>query len=174
MQLVVRLSEVVKKLGSRMRLLLVESVIAISLSSCISFGQVQVDSISSPGEVDTWYLSATAGDRLVVRMSRTSGGTDPQLSVLRPDSSQLCSGSTTESLLELYCPTDATGMHSIRASDLGGDETGNYCMYLQRSVNPEGAMDIFYGTSLAVNLSEPCRLNAYRFGGLPADLVLVT
>ena len=100
----------------------------------ITFGQTVQCSIVTPAEADTYTFAATAGDKVLVRMSRASGNVWPGVRVYAPDASKVCeqtSGGTAEIA---SCTLPATGTYSILAYDsFDGTLTGNYDLYLQRS-----------------------------------------
>lgn len=51
----------------------------------LQFGQVVSADIGALGEEDTYTFAGVPGDRVLLRMSRTSGTLDPQMRVFRAD-----------------------------------------------------------------------------------------
>ena len=56
----------------------------------IDFGQTLSGSIITPAEMDTYTFSASAGDRVLVRMSKASGDLWPGVRIYSPDGTKLC------------------------------------------------------------------------------------
>jgi formylglycine-generating enzyme required for sulfatase activity len=107
----------------------------------IAYGQTRSGSISTPAEMDTYTFAASAGDKVLVRMSKSSGTLYPGIRVYDPDGAKLCEvdGSYTAEIAS--CTLSTTGTYSILAFDGfghvgGGTSTGDYFLYLQRLNNP--------------------------------------
>ncbi|MGH9897132.1 MAG: IPT/TIG domain-containing protein, partial [bacterium] len=83
----------------------------------IQFGQVVSADIAALGEEDQYSFTGTAGDQVLLRMSRTSGTLDPQLRVFRADGTAVpnCSASTVFVTLELTCVLDGSGPYTLLA-----------------------------------------------------------
>jgi hypothetical protein len=108
----------------------------------ISYGGTLSGSIDAPDEVDIYSFTATAGDKVVVRMAVTSGALDPEITLYKPDNITLpCSayypfGGTAEIA---SCALPETDTYTIRAGDSGNTDTGSYNLFLQRLNNPGNA-----------------------------------
>lgn len=50
----------------------------------LDFGETVVGSISSRGETDSYTFSANAGDTVLIRMSKSSGGIRPEVRLYGP------------------------------------------------------------------------------------------
>ncbi|MDP2934923.1 MAG: hypothetical protein Q8O86_00335 [Dehalococcoidia bacterium] len=92
-----------------------------------------IGTIATAAQVLTYTIGATAGDRVLVRMSGTSGNVDPELRVYGPDGALVsgCSAYTNPGYVgpaEVLCSLSATGSHAILVGDYGGDDTGNYSL----------------------------------------------
>ncbi len=104
----------------------------------IAFGQTLGGSILLPAEADTYTFAAYAGDKVLVRMAKTSGTMWPGVRVYGPDGIKICdtNGSTTAEIAS--CTLTKTGQHAILAYDGNyGTATGNYNVYLQRLNSPQ-------------------------------------
>lgn len=71
------------------------------------------------GEKDCYTFFGDAGDQIRVNATVTSGTFNPDLEIIRPDGSSLCS----TIFAELPCALDATGTHTVIVDGLG---TGGY------------------------------------------------
>jgi hypothetical protein len=98
---------------------------------------------------------------------------DPDVTISRSDGSVLCTKSALTSPVELTCTLDATGEHAIIAADLGRDETGDYCISLQRMNGPAKVIPISYGSGRTNFIYVPCAIHAYAFNGAAGDRVAV-
>jgi hypothetical protein len=84
--------------------------------------------------MDTYTFSASAGDMVLVRMTKSSGNIWPGIAVYSPDGTKLCEtyGSSTAKIAS--CALPSTGTYSILAYDgFNGTYTGNYSLYLQQN-----------------------------------------
>ncbi len=138
----------------------------------LQFGAVISGSIDFAGDTDTYFLSGTAGDQVLVRIAATSGDLNPSVQVNRPDGTFLCSSSTTGSFIEVECPLGTSGTYTIF---VGGDETdtGTYILYLRRLNNPVNATPIAFGEILSGTIDPAIEMDAYTFSGTASDQILV-
>ncbi|HSQ17707.1 MAG TPA: PPC domain-containing protein, partial [Anaerolineales bacterium] len=102
----------------------------------ISFGETIQCSISSAGEIDTYTFDAVAGDKVLVRMSKSSGNIWSEINVYSPGGTGLCEDYIPATAEIISCNLPSTGTYSILAFDHLGDYTGDYYLYLQRLNNP--------------------------------------
>jgi hypothetical protein len=97
----------------------------------IGFGETIQCSISAAGEIDTFSFSANAGDRVLVRMSASSGSLSPGIRVQDTGSeAALCEGSGSPKAEVTGCNLPAVGTYYILADDTSGIGTGDYSLYL--------------------------------------------
>jgi len=121
----------------------------------ISFGETLSGSIGAAAEMDTYTFTASAGDVVLVRMSRAS------VSLYAPDGTKLCSDLN-------GCSLPSDGTYTILA---GG--TGDYDLYLQRLNDPGNAIPIAFGDTVSASIDLPAEMDAYTFVGASGDQVLV-
>jgi hypothetical protein len=86
-------------------------------------GSPHAGSIDVAAETDCYRFSASNGDHVRVRVSKTSGTLNPLVEVVRPNGTTLC-GPTTS--VDFNCTLDANGKHTILVRDAGGTATGGY------------------------------------------------
>ena len=97
----------------------------------LTFGTVVSGTLASPVEIHCYSFSGAVGDTVRLQMSRTSGGLDPTLEVLKDGILVTgCSDTTTGASLTFDCDIATSSTHTILASDGGADETGNYDLSL--------------------------------------------
>ena len=144
--------------------------------SSISFGQTIQCSIDSAGETDTYTFTASAGDKVLVRMSQASGTLYyPGVRVYSPTATKLCEETTTIDTAEIAsCTLPSAGTYSILAFDgLDGTHTGDYDLFLQRLNNPGNGVSIAFGHTLAGSIDTPAQADTYTFTASAGDKVLV-
>jgi hypothetical protein len=107
----------------------------------------------TPAEMDTYTFTASAGDKVLVRMSKSSGTLWPGITVYSPDGTKLCEtyGSSTAKIAS--CTLTSTGTYSILAYDgYYGTRTGDYSLYLQRN-NPGIPVPITFGVPQEIEVT---------------------
>ncbi|MGH2948878.1 MAG: hypothetical protein ACRDPC_21925 [Solirubrobacteraceae bacterium] len=126
-------------------------------------------SLATTGETDCWRLSGAAGDRVRVRVTKSSGALDPKTEVLRPDGTTRCSPTRDD---DLSCVLDRTGTHTILVRDSAGTFTGGYRLGLQRLNDPVGCSSLSYGTGAATgSLATTAETDCWRFTAGSANRV---
>lgn len=152
-------------------LFLAKETDAVTCPGTLSYGDTIDCSISSPGEIDSYTFSGASGERVFVRMTRTSGGINPQLAIKRPDGTQICAANTGSAYhAEITsCLLDVTGTLTVRAWAIGSG-TGNYRLYFQRSNGPVNAISSSYGST---HLASPSAgdVGWYTFSGTAGERV---
>jgi len=99
----------------------------------ITFGQTLAGSITTPAEMDTYTFAANAGDRVLVRMSFSSGDFWMGVRIYGPDGTELAEQYSPVTAEIADCQLPTTGTYSIVAYDgFEGTGTGEYYLYLQR------------------------------------------
>ena len=151
---------------------------AVTCPSGISYGETIDCSIDAAGETDSYTFAGSSGERVYVKMARHSGDVNPDITIKRPDGTQLCriTGSSSSRLAEGDCQLDATGTHTIVAADYGSNGTGVYSLHLQRTSDPVGTITpIAYGEALAADgLSlGAAEMDIYTFTGASGDRVFL-
>jgi hypothetical protein len=147
---------------------------ASGISAPISFGQTLCDAISSPAEIDSYTFLASAGDKVLVRMSRASGSVWAGIKVVSPGGVTLrqVANSPTAEIDTLTLPSNGT--YTILAFDgFNGTLTGDYCLFLQRLNNPGSAKPINFGQTATTSISNPAEMDTYTFSVAAGDRVLL-
>ncbi len=104
----------------------------------IGANQTLNGSISPAGDVDHYYYFGTAGQRLTLRMNRTSGSHDPYLELFSPSGFRLAfndnGGGGVNALINGYL-LPQNGMYQIRARSVN-NFTGNYQLITSTEAEP--------------------------------------
>jgi uncharacterized protein YdeI (BOF family) len=141
--------------------------------SGIGFGETIQCSILAAGEVDTYTFSASAGDKVLVRISKSAGDFWPGIQVYA-GGLKICENGSSTTAEIASCSLTSNGTYSIRVYDhWTGDYTGDYYLYLQRLNNPGTPTPIAFGQSLAGSILAPAQANTYTFAASAGDKVLV-
>jgi hypothetical protein len=143
-----------------------------------TFGQTLPGSITTPAEIDTYTFSATAGDKVLIRMSTSSGALYPGISVYAPDGTLLCDDDLLYTVEIESCALPATGSYSVLAFDgyghvAGGTSTGGYYIFLQRLNNPGNTVPFTFGQTLPGSIPTPTEMDTYTFSATSGDKLLV-
>ena len=142
--------------------------------SSIVFGETIQCSITTGAEADTYTFAATAGDKVLVRMSPAAGGTlFPDVRVYGPDAAKLCDEYSSGTAEIASCSLPSTGTYSILALDDFGTGTGGYELYLQRLNNPGNAVSGAFGHTLSGSITTGAEADTYTFAATAGDKVLV-
>ena len=111
-------------------------LVAIALCPpSMGFGETIQCSIDAAAEMDSYSFAANAGDKVLVRVSRTSGDLWPGIRVYSPgpDATKLCDASSPTTAEIASCTLPSTGTHTILVYDgFNGTHTGDYNLYLTR------------------------------------------
>lgn len=141
----------------------------------IGFGETIQCSISALGETDVYSFTASAGDRVYVRMTTSSGTVWPYVQIFKPDNTSVCGAVnvTNHQTVSTSCTLPVDGTYTVRSSDYNGVGTGDYYLYLQRTNNPGVPVSIDYGDTLAGSILTPAQYDTYTFSGNANDVVFV-
>jgi hypothetical protein len=96
----------------------------------IGFGETIQCSITSAGENDSYTFSASAGDKVVVRMSKSSGTLWPGIRIYGTDGTKVCEAISSITAEIASCTLPGTGTYTILAYDsYSGTYTGDYRLF---------------------------------------------
>ncbi|MEI7848786.1 MAG: hypothetical protein WCK35_23495, partial [Chloroflexota bacterium] len=139
----------------------------------ISIGQTLSASILTPAEADTYTFTVNAADKVLVRMSKSTGTIWPEIRIYGPDGTKLCQAYSTAAAEIASCTLSSAGKYSILAYDHFLTETGDYNLYLQRLNNPGGVRSILYGQTLPGSILSPAHAQSYSVIAVAGDKLLV-
>ena len=139
----------------------------------LTFGAAPtVGSISSAAEMDCFTFSGSAGDRVRIRMVKTSGtGFSPTQEEMRPNGTTKC---TPTGALDVTCALDYTGTHTILIEDSAGTNTGGYVVSVQLLNNPTGCTTLTIGAAVtSSSITANGQMKCFRFTDTAGDVVHV-
>jgi hypothetical protein len=97
----------------------------------LGFGQTFTNTLQFVAEFNTYTMTASAGARIKVRMTRLDGSFYPLLKLYSPTGGQLCAAFSSGSSAEISsCTMPSTGTYTILADDTYTSGTGSYAMDL--------------------------------------------
>ena len=102
----------------------------------INFGDAISTSIDFAAEMDTYTFSAVEGDKILIRIGKTSGTLDPELRLISPGRDELITGWDAIFNEINYILTE-NEEYKVLAGDYGGTCTGNYGITIFGSCDSE-------------------------------------
>ena len=135
------------------------------------------------GGLDSYTFTASANDKVIVRMSRTSGYyLNPEIRLYGPDGTQTCEAHASDgsvgqggsSYTEISsCTLTSDGTYTIIASDYKGNASGDYSLTLL-SLNAANATTIDCGQTASGSLDAIGEIDSYTFTADSNDAVVLT
>ena len=117
------------------------------------------------------FNSVSTTQRTRVRVAETSGSLVARDDVARPNGTTVC-GATTN--LDLTCPLDATGTHTIVVSDNSADQSGNYWIAIRRLDSTSGCTLLTFGAAPATGtIGAAAEMDCFRFSATAGDMVRI-
>jgi hypothetical protein len=149
-----------------------------SAQTYISFGETIQSSITNPGETDTYLFDALAGDKVIVCMATASLTLDPYLRLYDPDSVLPIQEGFRDPGPGSACVAatlSKTGTQRVVAGDygMGGTETGDYGIYVQRLNNPSVASPLSFGEIISTSLTQVGEVDTFVLDASEGDIVLL-
>ena len=114
----------------------------------VSFGTTYTGTITQLGQYDPYTFSASANDRIFIRLS-SEWGYYPRIKVKNPDGSllqQTTSYSSYSTELHITCPVG--GLYTVEVGDWEGDSYGQYGVFFQRTNTPGNAVSLSPGQTI--------------------------
>jgi hypothetical protein len=146
-------------------------------AATINFGNTLPASIDFTAELDAYTFSASAGDKVIARMSLASSGLQfsPRLQIFRPDGSQTCLAQSNgyEKFMELLCPLDTSGTYTLIGGDRFGRGKSAYGLHLQRTNAPGGSLPISFGATTTSTIDVVGKRITYTVAANNGDSLLV-
>jgi len=158
---------------------LVPVVVLLALAACTPGDNLHIDdpisgSITDPNFNDLYRFTASANDRLRIRVLRNSGSGDPEVFVRDPAGTQVCHGATTDALLEVAsCGPLVAGTHTFTVQDAGHDEPLEYVLYIQRLARGPSSGALSDGQTVSGTITERVRSEVFSWSATDDDLVRV-
>ena len=139
----------------------------------ISFGETIQCSIAVGGERDTYTFTATANDKILARMIRTTGTFAPEIKVFNVHGVEVCGNYNSPIAGFSGCQLADSGTYTLMAFEsFNRTNTGTYSLYLQRLNNPGRALPIGFGQTLSGTIDPGGEFDTYTFTAAANDKIL--
>ncbi|MBN2099421.1 MAG: hypothetical protein JW753_07480 [Dehalococcoidia bacterium] len=141
-------------------------------ATAIGFGQTISTSLTLYAEMDSYTITANAGDALLVRIAEPTGSLYPEIRLYGPDGA-LLQTVYAGTLVEISQSLPTTGQYTILAGDHYGYYSGNYGLFVQRTNDPGNTAAIGFGQTIAASTALYAEMDSYTFAANAGDAVLV-
>ena len=142
-----------------------KAVTGCSSTVALNFGAAPTGgAIVAPGEKDCFTFTGTLGDRVRIRVAKTSGTLGTLQTLFDLNSAPSCGGAS--KVTELNCSLNVAGTTTwtITVQDAAGTRTGNYAIAIQRLNNPVGCTAISSGAApTTASISSAAEMDCYTF-----------
>jgi hypothetical protein len=140
----------------------------------ITYGATLSGSLAQAAETHAYSFSATAGERIITRMSDNSNTFTPEFRVIDPAGVQVGDHHASDVAEINQFELPQTGTYALLVMDNGGTQWGDYNLHLQRLNAPVGATTISYGQTLTNALFSAATTVAFTFTVTAGDIVTAT
>lgn len=146
------------------------SLWAQSCPAILSFGAAAQCTLSAAAEVDQFTFTAQAGDRLIIRASRTSGTLQPRLRLRTSQGGLVGEAASYSAIAELDGVTlTADDTYTLFLDDRQGFGTGAYAVSMQRLNGLAQPSPMPFGETRSATLLVGGELDAYSLSGRQGD-----
>jgi len=130
--------------------------------------------IGNLAETDAYTLNGTVGDIFVLQMKGIEANFDPRLEIYDPQGSLMASGKIANKLLRIdTLKITESGLYTILVMDWGGNDTGFYNIFLQRTFNVPNAAILEYNSTISAEISNFAEMDAYVLDGTTGDIIVL-
>jgi len=136
----------------------------------IAFGQRQSGTLAE-GETNSFAFSAAAGDRVIARLSRSSGFLDFRIELLGPDGKKLAEAEGEDSADLVSAALPSAGIYTIQVGYSSGLGQGSYNLALER-LNPGSGSLLSFGQTVSGRLGVG-DLETFTFSGASGNLIIL-
>src|SRR5262249_24050869 len=149
----------------------------VHAQGAITSGETLTGTISLANEVDTWTFSATAGDRLILRVGETTlSNFQPQIRLYDP-SSTLVATASGAAAAEISVPAGNSGTYSVLVNDVA-TATGSYRLTLARTgvaatVTPGDSGGVMVNGTLYTGTIDVGDLDVWTVSANAGDAIIV-
>jgi hypothetical protein len=137
----------------------------------IGFGQTITCAITAVDEIHGFSFTASAGDQVLLRITRTSGTLRPRMTVQQ--AGQYLCGNFALTTTTAICAIRASGSYTLLIDDTFRTETGSYFLHLQRFNAPVGAQPLTAGQPLGGAIGLPAEVDVWSFAAQAGDVALL-
>jgi hypothetical protein len=140
----------------------------------IAYSELLPGAINAPAEMDAFTFAATAGDHLILGLSRVAGDLWQEIRLYDPTGALLGEASA-PTHAELLHTALTTGAYTVLIPDgFDGTKTGSYNLVLQRTASPVNATALTYGQTAPGAINAPAEMDAFTFTATAGDQVQIT
>jgi len=100
----------------------------------INFGDTISGSIDAAAEIDTYTLSATTDDTILISMNSSWGSLDPEVRLFTPDGIELAEAHNYGNTVAITHVLPDDGQYTVLACDHSGTSTGGYTLSLSLTI----------------------------------------
>ncbi len=139
----------------------------------LEFGVLKSGSIRTVGEVDTFSFSASSGDTIFIKMTKTSGDLWPRVNLYAPDGRSIKEYHSSSHVV-IAQALSSGGTYNILADDgTSWEQTGDYNIVAQRLNNPDNAIAITPGVNSGGSIGIIGKVDTYTFSANSGDTAVV-
>ena len=152
------------------------TILACQFDLCVnsSYGQLSHYSLTITREIHSFSFAALEGDRIIIRMNRTSGTLEPRLELYSPEGNligQASGGGNYAQLLDIGLTLG--GNYEFRCMDAAGPGRGEYNVSLQSTNRPGNVRTIQFDDVIEDSILQLSQMDAYRFYANAGEAVIV-
>ncbi|MEW5702890.1 MAG: T9SS type A sorting domain-containing protein [Candidatus Zixiibacteriota bacterium] len=136
----------------------------------LAYGQTVVDTTTMLAEMHAYTIAATAGDRIIARLS-SAWTSSARLELYDPTGSLLDSANGT-SAARIDTALASTGTYTLLVMDREGNDVGAYGVHVQRRFQPGSATVTAYGETKSGDLAKRAEIDAYTFVADDGDRII--
>jgi|GEM_PF-5560934 len=152
-----------------------ESITRPGQQDTLVYGELVVDSIPALTEMDVYRFAGLAGEKVLLRMNRTSGSLEPTMRLYGPNDSLVTLANPVAyyanrcEIIDFVLP--ASGTYTLFALDVDGFQTGGYGLTVESVPRPGQPDTLAYGELSQDTISAVTAIDVYRFAGLTGEKI---
>ena len=144
----------------------------------LNYGDSVASSVDPESEFDVYSFDASAGDRILARMTAGDGAPANfhlSLKLYDPNDTLIATAEPNTSLTSAFLDgivLDQSGTYTLVASEQDGDASGDYNLSLQSINDPGSPTTLNYGDSVASSVDPESEFDVYSFDASAGDRIL--
>lgn len=144
-----------------------------SATRAIAFGEALSGAIDVGGKIESYSFTATANDKVLVRVVRTTGSFEPEFKIYNARGIEVCGNYGAPVTGNTCTLVDSAAYTLLMFESFSRLNTGAYRLYLQRLNNPGGVRPISFGQTIADAIEVGGAFDTYTFSAIANDRILV-
>ena len=138
------------------------------------YGALATCDIGVAGEADTFRFTATAGETVLVQVTRAAGVGQPYFEIYNPLNTRVdAQGSRYSAIARTELKIVAGGEHWIVVRDADNNETLTYQLYVERLSPPRSPTGVTFGQPVTSDISFAGGVKLFTFNGNVGETILV-